>query len=81
MRYVKKSTKFQSRENRALTANNRPSVSGTTFRLANGDFSLVGPAKKPALCGFFCGCFYAVDLRAFDLRGRGFPLSVTDFSR
>lgn len=53
----------------------------TTFRLANGDFSLVGPAKKPALCGFFCGCFYAVDLRAFDLRGRGFPLSVTDFSR
>jgi len=27
MRYTKKSTKFQPRENRALTSNNRPSVS------------------------------------------------------
>lgn len=34
MRHIKKSTKFQPRENRALTANNRPSVSApkTSFQ-------------------------------------------------
>ncbi len=37
MRYVYKSTKFQPRENRALTPYNRPSVSAPD-NLADGDF-------------------------------------------
>mgnify|MGYP001474856171 CR=1 FL=1 len=32
MRYIKKSTKFQPRENRALTANNRLSVSASDIK-------------------------------------------------
>ena len=37
MRYVKKSTKFQSRENRDLTANNRPSGAGGPLRAVAAD--------------------------------------------
>ena len=44
-------------------------------------FRLLALLKSPPCAGFFVAVFYAVDLRAFDLRGRGFPLSVTDFSR
>ncbi|CAO3302621.1 hypothetical protein METHP15_100049 [Pseudomonas sp. P15-2025] len=45
MRYVYKSTKFQPRENRALTPNNRLSVSAPD-NLADGDFCYRGGIKS-----------------------------------
>lgn len=54
MRYIKKSTQFQPRENRTLTANNRPSVSAPEFDGLMQVFLRSGPPKMPALCGHFC---------------------------
>lgn len=47
MRYIKKSTKFQPRENRALTTNNRPSVSAPVQVPAKAT-KISGTPVKPA---------------------------------
>lgn len=44
-------------------------------------FRLLALLRSPPCAGFFVAALYAVDLRAFDLRGRGFPLRVAGFSR
>ena len=47
MRYIKKSTKFQPRENRALTANNRPSVSAPVHLYKNAIHFAANALTKP----------------------------------
>ena len=56
MRYIKKSTKFQPHENRALTTNNRPSVSAPHLLGTMQVFLISAPQKMPALRGHFCFC-------------------------
>ena len=55
MRHIKKSTKFQPHENRALTTNNRPSVSAPDISFQKSTLSKQYPTK-PASCWLCCFC-------------------------